>query len=132
VVHHVANAGPPSTGTGEFNVPHDVGVNRDSQLIVSDRENNRLQFFTLDGEYIKMFAATGPNKVQIDPDGLLHIGGSAGIEVFTQDGTRLGSWGERGDGPVRCAQRQQRFSMPSSALEAWVWLAATARPHVSL
>ena len=99
VVHHVANAGPPSTGPGEFNVPHDVVVNRDSQLIVSDRENNRLQFFTLDGEYIKMFAATRPNKVQIDPDGVLHIGGSAGVEVLTQDGARLGSWGERGDGP---------------------------------
>jgi hypothetical protein len=95
-------AEPPveaSTGPGEFNVPHDVVVNRDSQVIVSDRENNRLQFFTLDGAFIKMFPVTHPNKIQIDPDGSLHIGGGAGVEVWTQDGTRLGSWGEKGGGP---------------------------------
>jgi hypothetical protein len=74
-------------------------VDRDSRLIVSDRENNRLQFFTLDGAYVSMFAVTHPNKVLIDPDGVLHIGGGAGVEVWTKDGTRLGSWGETGSEP---------------------------------
>lgn len=91
--------GPPSTGHGEFNVPHDVVVNRDSQMIVSDRENHRLQFFTLDGTFLKTFGVTHPNKIQIDADGNLHIGGGAGVEVWTQDGTRLGSWGETGGEP---------------------------------
>jgi hypothetical protein len=91
--------GPPSTGPGELNVPHDVVVNGDSQLIVSDRENNRLQFFTLDGEYVSMFPVTHPNKIQIDPDGVLIIGGGAGVEYWTQDGKKLGSWGETGSEP---------------------------------
>jgi hypothetical protein len=99
VAFGVENPGEPSTGPGEFNVPHDVVVDRDSQLIVSDRENNRLQFFTLDGAYLSMFAVTHPNKVLIDPDGILHIGGGAGVEVWTKDGTRLGSWGETGSEP---------------------------------
>jgi len=91
--------GPPSTGPGELNVPHDVVVNGDSQLIVSDRENDRLQFFTMDGEYIKMFSVSHPNKIQIDSDGVLVIGGSAGVEYWKQDGTKLGSWGETGEAP---------------------------------
>ena len=99
VAFGVNAVGPPSTEPGELNVPHDVVVDRDSMLIVSDRENNRLQFFTLNGEYVTMFAVTHPNKVLIDSDGVLHIGGGAGVEVWTRDGTRLGSWGEKGDGP---------------------------------
>src|SRR3954468_24785283 len=37
--------GPPSPGPGQLNVPHDVVVDSDPTLIVSARENNRLQFF---------------------------------------------------------------------------------------
>ena len=99
VAFGVNAVGPASTGPGELNVPHDVVVDGDSTMIVSDRENNRLQFFTLNGEYITMFGVTHPNKVQIDPDGVLIIGGGAGVEYWSKDGTRLGSWGETGDGP---------------------------------
>ena len=86
---------PASRPRPGLNVPHDVVVDRDSQLIVSDRENHRLQFFTLDGEFVSMFAVTHPNKVLIDPDGVLHIGGGAGVEVWTKDGTRLGGGARR-------------------------------------
>jgi hypothetical protein len=99
VAFGVNAVGPASTGPGELNVPHDVVVDGDSQLIVSDRENNRLQFFTLDGAYLRMFDVTHPNKVLIDADGILHIGGGGGVEVWTKDGTRLGSWGARGSEP---------------------------------
>jgi len=99
VAFGVNAVGPASTGPGELNVPHDVVVDGDSQLIVSDRENHRLQFFTLDGAYLRQFAVTHPNKVQIDPDGILHIGGGAGVEVWKADGTNLGSWGETGGEP---------------------------------
>jgi hypothetical protein len=103
VAFGAAAVGPASTGPGELNVPHDVvvygNVDSDAQLIVSDRENLRLQFFTLDGQYIRQFAVTHPNKIQIDPDGILHIGGGAGVEVWQADGTKLGSWGETGNEP---------------------------------
>ena len=99
VAFGVNAVGPASTGPGELNVPHDVVVDGDSLVIVSDRENNRLQLFTLNGEYINMFGVTHPNKVQIDSDGVLHIGGGAGVEVWTKSGERLGSWGETGSEP---------------------------------
>jgi len=76
-----------------------VVVDRDSTLIVSDRENNRLQLFTIDGAYVSMFSVNHPNKVLIDSEGVLHLAGGAGIEVWKRDGTRLGSWGERGSEP---------------------------------
>ena len=43
---------------------------------------------------------------------MLHIGGGAGVEVWTKDGTRLGSWGETGQraGPVRAGQHPRRLA----------------------
>jgi sugar lactone lactonase YvrE len=99
VAFGIPNPGEPSTGPGELNVPHDVVVDSDSRVIVADRENGRLQFFTLDGEYLSMFSVTHPNKMQIDPDGNLLVGGNAGVELWTKDGTRLGGWGEKGNAP---------------------------------
>ena len=101
VVFQVENpSGPPSTGPGEFNVPHDLVVDQDSLIIVMDRENDRWQVFTLNGEFININQpVTHPNKTVFDADGILHIAGGAGIEVWTRDGTRLGSWGEKGSGP---------------------------------
>lgn len=100
VVFRVEGAGPPSTGPGEFNVPHDVVVDRDSRVIVMDRENNRWQVFTLDGEFVSMReGVTHPNKALFDDGGRLHIAGGAGIEIWEKDGTRVGSWGETGPEP---------------------------------
>ena len=99
VAFGIENPGTPSTGPGEFNVPHDVVVDADSTVIVSDRENGRLQFFTLDGAHVKQFAVTHVNKIQIDPDGNLVVGGNLGVEIWTKDGTRLGGWGETGSEP---------------------------------
>ena len=100
VVFQVENAGPPSTGPGEFNVPHDLVVDRDSRVMVMDRENNRWQVFTLEGELVSINeAVTHPNKAVFDADGVLHIAGGAGIEIWQRDGTRIGSWGEKGSQP---------------------------------
>ena len=94
------NDGVPSTGPGEFNLPHDVVVDRHSRVIVMDRENNRWQVFTMLGEFVSMCTGVNhPNKALIDPDGLLHIIGRSGVEVRKPDGDVLGRWGEWGDGP---------------------------------
>jgi hypothetical protein len=91
--------GPPGTCPGELNVPHDVVVDRHSRVIVSDRENNRQQVFTMLGEFVSMTSAVDhPNKTLIDPDGLLHIVGGSGVEVRQPDGTLLGRWGDWGNG----------------------------------
>jgi hypothetical protein len=44
--------GQPGTGKGEFNLPHSVWVHTDSRVFVCDRENERVQIFTPEGEWL--------------------------------------------------------------------------------
>ncbi len=44
--------GSAGSGPGQFVVPHGVRVSKDGRVFVADRENNRVQVFTADGEYL--------------------------------------------------------------------------------
>ncbi len=44
--------GEPGDGPGQFSLPHAVCFVGDDRLLVADRENFRLQLFTLDGEFV--------------------------------------------------------------------------------
>ena len=93
-------AGTPGTAPGEFNVPHDVMVDRDSRVYVLDRENNRWQVFSADGEHESICDGLDhPNKIVLDADGNFNMVGAGGVEVRKPDGTFVGRWGEKGDGP---------------------------------
>jgi peptidylamidoglycolate lyase len=41
---------------GEFNIPHGISANEKSELIVADRENNRIQFFDSSGNFLRQIA----------------------------------------------------------------------------
>ena len=53
MVNLIKSWGNPGSGPGEFDLPHCVRVDPRNRLLVADRENNRIQFFTLDGEFIQ-------------------------------------------------------------------------------
>jgi len=79
-IHHfkadgtlVKSWGGPGTGKGEFNLPHSVWAHTDDRIFVCDRENERVQIFTPDGEYIEEWTNMGR-------PGDLYIG--AGEEVY--------------------------------------------------
>jgi hypothetical protein len=42
--------GEPGSGPGQFNLPHSIAVDRSGRVYVADRENNRIQIFSSDGE----------------------------------------------------------------------------------
>ena len=44
--------GNPGSGPGEFWVPHGIGIAPDGRVLVADRDNNRIQVFTAEGEYL--------------------------------------------------------------------------------
>jgi DNA-binding beta-propeller fold protein YncE len=44
--------GRPGTGPGEFNVVHAIAIGPRGNLYVADRENGRLQWFSLDGKFL--------------------------------------------------------------------------------
>lgn len=92
--------GRPGTGPGEFNVPHDLLIDAESRVYVMDRENDRWQVFTLDGEFVSLCTGlTHPNRIVRDQDGAFHIAGAGGVEIRQPDGTLIGRWGEKGSGP---------------------------------
>ena len=94
--------GEPVTGAaasepGKFNLPHDVHISPDGLVFVMDRENLRWQTFDLEGEYVAQ--VTGVNRpcdVAVDREGVFHIVGGGGVEIWTPAGEKLGAWGERG------------------------------------
>ena len=92
--------GRPGTDPCQFNVPHELLVTEDNRVYVMDRENHRWQVFTTDGAFISLQEhVSHPNRVALDADGTFHIAGGAGIEIWKRDGTKIGSWGEKGEAP---------------------------------
>ena len=91
--------GQPGSGPGEFDLPHCVRVDPRNRLMVADRENNRIQFFTLDGEYIEEWSdLLQPDTIYIDEDDLVYIAElGQRISIMTLDGEVISQWGsERG------------------------------------
>lgn len=91
--------GKPGTGPGEFDLPHCVRVDPRNRVMVADRENNRIQFFTLDGEYIEEWGdLLQPDTIFIDDDNLVYIAElEQRISIMTLDGEVVSQWSsERG------------------------------------
>ena len=66
--------GEPGDGPGEFHVVHYVYVTRDGRVLVCDRDNERIQVFTLAGKYIEEWTDLDrPAAVVEDKDGVLFV-----------------------------------------------------------
>lgn len=66
--------GEPGTGPGQFNLPHGICLTDDGRVLVADRENDRIQFFSSDGEYLDQWThVQRPTDICIDQDGLIHV-----------------------------------------------------------
>jgi hypothetical protein len=59
----LSSFGGPGQGEGKFNTPHGVWVDRrpgrEPTIVVCDRANNMLQYFTMAGDYIKTLTGYG-------------------------------------------------------------------------
>ena len=94
--------GTPGDGPGEFNLPHDITVDRNDLSYVQDRENHRCQVFDPEGNYITEWSGIRfPNDAVIDENDVMHIaeGSGGGILLVKLDGEVIGRWGEKGDAP---------------------------------
>lgn len=45
---------------GQFNTPHNIGVDRQNQVYVADRNNRRIQVFDRDGKFLRFLALNAP------------------------------------------------------------------------
>lgn len=70
----IASWGEPGTGPGEFHVPHGLLVTADERLVVADRENDRIQVFSLEGAFLEQWTdLRRPAAVTADRSGNLYV-----------------------------------------------------------
>ena len=74
-------------GPDQFNVAHAIRVSSDGMVYLADRENRRVQSFTLDGKFVKQLLVTSmpfARDLAFSPDPeqrFLYVGGGKGIVV---------------------------------------------------
>lgn len=91
--------GEQGTGPSQFGWPvHSVWVDERNRVLIVDRQNGRVQHFTVEGDYIGEWAdLKGPNDVYITPDNTVYIiEGGKRVTIMNLDGTILCQWGEDG------------------------------------
>ena len=89
----VGSFGDPGDGPSQFIIPHGIHVEADGTMLVCDRENERAQIFSAEGEY--KGAWTGmhcPNNIVRDRDGYYYttelgrtVQGPPGAKYVVQD-----------------------------------------------
>lgn len=93
---HILSWGEKGDGEGQFAVPHGIFVHRDGIVYVADRENHRIQLFTLDGEFITQWKSdfNMPCTLYIDKDDIVYVPELRHrISILDINGNLLTRWG---------------------------------------
>lgn len=94
--------GREGTGPGEFALLHNVWVDKNSRVFICDRENNRIQIFNDQGEFLEEWTdlqAPGDIWVHGDTIYVVEQGRGTGISIWNPDGTLITRWrGAEGPG----------------------------------
>lgn len=95
---HLFSVGEPGTGPGQFRLPHGVWIDREGRVLVCDRENDRVQVFSQEGEFLSTWPTEliGPAFFYVDDDDVVYIPEHNGgmVSVLTSEGERLARWGD--------------------------------------
>jgi DNA-binding beta-propeller fold protein YncE len=111
--------GTPGQGPGEFYLPHGIAVAADGRVFVCDRENDRIQIFSPDGEYLSEWTDTQrPTHLVFDPEGRAYVS-----ELWWHPGQTSGR-----HGPIQTARpgRVSAFDRDGRVLARWGTPDATA------
>lgn len=69
-----ASWGEPGSGPGQFRLPHGLCITPDERVLVADRENDRIQVFSLDGDFLAQWnEIRRPTAVSFDRDGFIYV-----------------------------------------------------------
>ena len=84
--------GKKGSAQGEFDIPHALAMDSRGRLFVGDRQNNRIQIFDQDGNYIdQWFQFSRPSGVFIDKNDMIYVADSESESVSkNHDGWRRG------------------------------------------
>lgn len=114
---HILSWGQPGIEPGEFQIPHNVVVDQDENVYVTDRENCRLQVFDRNGKVQAIWHDIyRPQALCLGKDGIVYVGEMLNhpdltdcpglghrLNLFTREGVRLARIGdpELGDAPTQ-------------------------------
>jgi peptidylamidoglycolate lyase len=76
--------GVKGAGIGQFSLPHRVAIDSKGEVVIQDRVNKRIQFWTQDGKFIKQWTDLGlmyPAGMDLLPDDTLYLSDSDGQSV---------------------------------------------------
>ncbi len=68
--------GSHGEGSGEFNTPHGVTLDKQGRVYIADRENSRIQVFDASGKFLKQWRSAElgrPWGVEVGADGYLYV-----------------------------------------------------------
>jgi sugar lactone lactonase YvrE len=93
---------------GQFDGQNSVAASNNS-IYVADYYNERMQMFTPEGEFVKMWGGTygeadgefkKPHGVAVDSDGNVYVSERSGLRIqkFDSDGNFITKWGSEGTG----------------------------------
>lgn len=100
----------PGSGQGQFNMPRDARVHRSGEIFISDANNYRIQVFSHEGKFLRMFGSKGTapgqllrgHGLEFSPDHtklyVVDVDNNR-ISVFDPSGKYLTSFGRKGEGP---------------------------------
>jgi DNA-binding beta-propeller fold protein YncE len=104
--------GEPGVAPGQFHVPHGIAIDSKGVVYVADRENSRIQRFTLEGEFIDEWTdVVRPSEVFVAGDGTVYV---------AELGNRAGRWPGWPDTPADAVGgRLSIFDSQGGLLARW-------------
>ena len=109
---HLFSWGEPGAGPGQFHLPHGIAVAPDGTVVVADRENSRLQFFSAEGRFLREWTEIArPCQVAIDAQGMIFV---------AELGFKAGMWpGTTAPAPDATGGRVSIFDSAGLLLARW-------------
>lgn len=87
---HLTTWGEAGNGPGQFAVVHNIGFDKTGRLLVCDRENNRIQIFDPDGDFLAEWTdVSAPGDVWVTDDNTIYVaeqGGHGHVSVWSPAG----------------------------------------------
>jgi DNA-binding beta-propeller fold protein YncE len=88
---HLGSWGAPGAGPGQFTTPHGIWVDARARVLVADRENNRVQLFSPEGDYYEEWRDLyHPMDIYVDGAGAVYVTDQIPrLSVYSPDGRLL-------------------------------------------
>jgi sugar lactone lactonase YvrE len=101
--------GRSGVGSGEFSMVHHVSIDDQGRILISDRENDRIQFFSPDGEFLTEWTGLLAPGATVSRDGVVYVAEMGkplnsqpnGVSARNADGQVVAAWyGDDAGAPV--------------------------------